>query len=96
MLSLDNSLSSLRVTGTKECREPSLSSWAVVGLNINKWSKCFGSIRQRYARERVTPCRRSSAGWIPARIGKQSVDVGRWHPVTILMASLRTLSTRQV
>jgi len=36
----------------------------------------------------VAPWRRSSAGWIPAIIEKQSACVGRRHSVTIRKASL--------
>ena len=34
------------------------------------------------------PLRRSSAGWMPARVGRLSAGVGRRHPVTIRKASL--------
>jgi len=40
--------------------------------------------------------RRSSAGWMPARIGRLSVDVERRHPVTIRKASLMAGSIRRV
>ena len=48
------------------------------------------------ARDRVAPLRRSSAGWMPARIERLSAGVERRHPVTILEASLMVGSTRQV
>ena len=40
--------------------------------------------------------RRSSAGWMPARIGKLSTGVGRRHPVTIRKTSLMVVSVRRV
>ena len=46
--------------------------------------------------EMVAPVQRSSAGWMPDRIGRNSVGVGRRHPVTMRMASLRHLSIRRV
>ena len=91
MLRLDNSLSSLRAAGTKGCQRRILSSWAVMGLTINWWNRCLGSIRLQYIRNRVAPCRRSSDGWIHARVGKYSVGVGRRHPVTMCMTSLRNI-----
>ena len=49
----------------------------------------------RRARDSVAPLRRSSTGWMPARIGR-SAGVGRRHPVTICKASLMAGSIRQV
>ena len=46
-----------------------------------KLSRCPGSMARR-ARDSVGPLRRSSAGWMPARLGRLSVGVGRSHPVT--------------
>ena len=56
------------------------------------WS---GSWIARFAKESVGPNRWSSVGWMPARTGKSSVDVGRKHPVTIIKASSRILSMRR-
>ena len=39
---------------------------------------------------------RSSAGWMPARIGRLSAGLGRRHPVTIRKASLMVGSMRRV
>jgi len=58
-------------------------------------SRCPGSMAQR-ARDNVAPLRRSSAGWMPARIGRLSAGVGRRHPVTIRKASLMAESMTQV
>ena len=50
----------------------------------------------RLAKESVAPERRSSAGWMPERVGWWCVDVGRRHPVTMRKASFKTLSIRRV
>jgi len=52
-----------------------------------EWSRCPSSMARR-ARDSAASLRRSSAGWMPARIGSLSDGVGRWHPVTIRKASL--------
>ena len=48
------------------------------------------------AKESVASWRQSSAGWMPERTGRLSVEVGRRHPVTVRKASLRTLSMKRV
>jgi len=50
----------------------------------------------RRLRDSVAPLRRSSAGCMPARLGRLSAGVGRRHPVTVLKASLMTESMRSV
>jgi len=50
----------------------------------------------RHARDSVAPFGRSSAGWMPAVIGRLSASVGRWLPVTIRKASLMAGSIRRV
>ena len=45
---------------------------------------------------RVALVNKTQLGWIPTRIGKQPIDVVCRHPVTMCMASLQTLSMRQV
>ena len=45
-------------------------------------------------RDSVAPLRRSSAGWMPVRVGRLSVGVGRRHPVTICKALLMAGSVR--
>jgi len=60
-----------------------------------KWSRCPGSMAWR-ARDSVAPLRWSSAGWMPARIGRVSAGVGCRHPVTIRKASLMAGSMRRV
>ena len=59
-------------------------------LNVQvsvEWSRCPGSMARR-ARDRKAPLQRSSAGWMPARIGRLSAGVGRRHPVAIRKALL--------
>ena len=52
-----------------------------------EWSRCPGYMTPR-PRHSVSPLRRSSAGWMPARIGRLPAGVGRRHPVTVRKASL--------
>ena len=52
-----------------------------------EWSRCLGSMA-RCARDSVAPLRQSSAGWMPAKIGRLFAGVGRRRPVTIRKASL--------
>ena len=60
-----------------------------------EWSRYPGSMARR-PRDSVAPLRRSSAGRMPARIGRLSADAGRRHPVTILKASLMAGILRRV
>ena len=60
-----------------------------------EWSSCPSSMARR-PRDSVAPLRRSSAGWMPARIGRLSAGVGSKHPVTIRKASLMVGSIRRV
>jgi len=52
-----------------------------------EWSRCLSSMAW-LARDSVAPLRRSSAGWMPARIRRLFAGIGRRHPVTIHKASL--------
>ena len=61
-------------------------------LRLSRWP---GSNARR-ASLRVAPLRRSSAGSMPATIGKLTIGVGRKHPVTIRNASLMVVSIRPV
>ena len=60
-----------------------------------EWSRCPESVA-RHASDSVGPLRRSSAGWMPARIPRLSAGVERRHPDTIRKASLMAGSMRQV
>ena len=60
-----------------------------------QWSRYPGSM-ERGARDSLAPLRRSSAGWMPAMIGRLSAGAGQSHPVTIRKALLLAGSMRQV
>jgi len=60
-----------------------------------EWSRCPGSMARR-PRDSVALLRRSSAGWMPARIERLSAGVRRRHPVTIRKASLMVGSIRRI
>ena len=80
--------------GTNGCLDLRRRATALGGRVSAEWSRCPGSMAQR-PRVSVAPLRRSSAGWMPARIGKLSAGVGRRHPVTIRKASLMDLVSEQ-
>jgi len=80
-----------------------MMSWCAAGTNVShdlrhcaslldpwvgaEWSRCSGSMARR-DRHSVAPLRRSSADWMPARIGRLSAGVARRHPYTIRKALL--------
>jgi len=82
-------------TGTNGCLHLRRCAFALDGQVSAEWKRCSGSMARR-ARDSVAPLRRSSAGWMPARMGRLSARVGRRHPVTIRMASLKGESIRRV
>ena len=59
------------------------------------WSRYPGAMA-RCARGSLALLRRSSAGWVPANIGRLSVGLGRRLPVIIRKASLMAGSVRRV
>ena len=73
--------------GTNGCLDLRCCAAAPGGRVIAEWSRCPGSMARR-PRDSVAPLRRSSAGWMPARIGRLFAGVGRRHPVTIRKVSL--------
>jgi len=73
--------------GTNGCLDLRRRASALDGRVSAERSRCPGSMA-RGARDSVAPLRRSSAGWMPAMIGRLSAGVGRRHPVTIGKASL--------
>ena len=79
--------------GTNGCLDLRGSAFVLCGRVSTVWSKCPGSTARR-ARESVAPLRRSSVGWMPARIGRLPAGVRRRHPVTIRKASLMTVLMR--
>jgi len=60
-----------------------------------EWSRCPGSMARR-ARDKVSHLQRTSAGWMPAIIGKLLAGVGHRHPVTVGKASLMAGSMRRM
>ena len=81
--------------GTNGCFDLKRRASALNGRVGAEWSKCLDSMARR-ARDSVAPLRRSSAGWMPARMGRLSAGLGRMYPVTIRKASLITRSMRRV
>ena len=71
--------------GTNGCLDLRRRAAAPDGRVSAEWSRCPDSVA-RLARDSVAPLGRSSAGWMPARIGRLSAGVGRRHPVTIRKA----------
>ena len=86
MMLLSDELMSCAV-GTNGCLDLRRRASALGGWVSAEWSRCPGSMARR-ARDSVAPLRRSSAGWMPARIGRLAAGVGRRHPVTICKVSL--------
>jgi len=83
------------VAGRNGCVDLMRRAFALVGQVRAEWSKCSGSMASR-AGDSVTLMRRSSAGWMPARMGRLHAGVGRRHPVTIRKASLMAGSISRV
>jgi len=72
---------------TSVCLDLRCCAFALDGRVSAEWSRCPGSMA-RHASDSVAPLRRSSEGWMPARIGCLSAGVGRRRPVAIRKASL--------
>jgi len=92
---LSDELMSCCAAGTNGCLDLRRRVFALSGEVSAEWSRCPGSMARR-AKDSVAPMRRSSAGWMPARMGRLSAGVGRRHPVTIRKASLMAGSMRRV
>jgi len=95
MLLLSDKLMSCYAAGTNGCLDLRRRAFALDGQVSVEWSSCPGPMARR-ARDSVAPLRRSSAGWMPVRIGRLSAGVGRRHPVTIRKASLMVGSIKRV
>jgi len=95
MLLLPDKLMRCCAAGTNACLDLRRRAFALDGQVSTEWSKCPGTMAQ-CARNSVAPLRRSSAGWMRARMGRLSAGVGRRHPVTIRKASLMAGSMRRV
>ena len=79
---------------TNGCFDLRRRATALDGRVSAEWSRCPGSIARRPSNS-VDPLRRSSSGWMLARIGRLSTGVGRRHPVTLRNASLMVRSMRR-
>ena len=80
--------------GTNGCRDLS-GCWVPLKERVSLgWSRYWSS-KARRASARVTPSRRSPAGYMPAKTGKLSVVVGRRHPVKMRKASMMVESIRR-
>ena len=67
--------------GTNACLDIRPRAFALGGQVSAERSSCPG-YRERRARDSIAPLRRSSAGWMPVRIGRLSTGVGRRQSVT--------------
>ena len=90
---LSDEMMSCYAVDTNGCVDLRRHASALDGRVSAEWNRCPGSTARR-PRDRVAPLRRSSAGWMPARIVRLSTDVGRKHTATIRMASLMAGSLR--
>ena len=95
MLLLSDELMRCCAASTSGCLDLRRHALALDARVSAEWSRCPGSVARR-VRGSVAPLRRSSADWMPARIGRLSAGVGRRHPVTIRKASLMAESMRWV
>jgi len=95
ILLLSDKLMRCCAAGTNGCLDLRRRAFALDVQVSAEWSRLPASVARR-ARDSVAPLRRSSAGWMPARIGRLSAGVGRKHPVTIRKASLMVGSVRRV
>ena len=71
-----------------ECLNLRRRAFALDGQVSAEWSRCPGSMVRR-ARDSGAPLRRSSAGWMPARIRRLYAGEGNRDPVTIRVWALR-------
>ena len=75
-LLLSDKLMSCCAAGTNGCPDLRRLAFALGGWVSTEGSRCLGSMARR-AKDSVAPLRRSSAGWMPARMGRLSAGVGR-------------------
>jgi len=73
--------------GTNWCLDFRRRAFALGEQVSAEWSRSRSSMVRR-ARDSLAPLRRSSAVWMPARMGRLSAGGGRRHPITIRKASL--------
>ena len=95
VLLLSDELMRCCAVGTNGCLNLMRRAFALDGRVSAEWSRCPGSMARR-AIDSVAPLRRSSAGWMLARVGRLSDGARRRRPVTIRKASLMAESMRRV
>jgi len=83
MLLLSEELMSCCAAGTNGFLDLRRRAFALDGQVSVEWSRCLGSMAPG-ARDSVVPMWRSSAGWMPARMGIFCVGLGRRSPVSQL------------
>ena len=71
MLLFSEKLITCCAAGTNGCRDLRRRATALDGRVSAEWSRCPGSMARR-PRDSVAPLRRSSAGWMPARVRRLS------------------------
>ena len=81
--------------GINGCLDLRRLAFPIDGQASAKWNRYPGSMGRRDG-DSVAPSWRNSAGWMPARIRRFSVGLGRKYPVSVRKASLMTESMRQV
>ena len=91
---LSEKLMSCCAAGTNVCLDLWRYTAAPDGRVSAERSRCPGSMAW-HPMDSMAPLRRSSAGWMPARIGRLSAGVGRRHPVTRRKVLLMVGSIRQ-
>ena len=84
MLLLSDELISCCAAGTNGCLDLRRRAFALGGQVSAEWSWCPGSVAL-IARDSVAPLRRSSAGWMPARMRRLSTGIG---PVAICFVAI--------
>jgi len=95
LLLLSDELMRCCAAGTNGCLGLRRRASALDGQVSAEWSRCPGYMAW-CPRDSVAPLRQSSAGWMPAIVGRLSAGVGRRHPVTVCKASLMARSIKQV
>ena len=80
LLLLSDELMSCCAAGTNDCFDLGYSTFPFDWQVSTEWSRCPGSMAWRH-RDKVAPLRRSSVGWMSARIGWLSSGGGRRRPV---------------
>jgi len=78
---LSDKLMSCCAAGTNGCLDFSRRASALGGQVSADWNRRPGSMGRR-SRDSVAPLQRSSAGWMPAGMGRLSAGVMHKHPVT--------------